>query len=175
MSVMPIAAHRTHPAAVAAFLIAAGGAATILGAYYFQYVLHYAPCELCLDERIPYYVGIPLALVVALAGLLRAPRPLLVGALVLLIVIMLIGAGLGVYHSGVEWKFWPGPAHCSGSMAGFGNAGGLLEQMNQTKIVPCDAAAWRLLGISLAGYNVLISLALAAIAWWGIRAAKARG
>jgi len=172
MSVMPIAAHRTHPAAVAAFLVAAGGAATILGAYYFQYVLHYAPCELCLDERIPYYLGIPLALVVALAGLFRAPRPLLVGGLALLVVIFLIGAGLGAYHSGVEWKFWPGPAHCSGSLANFGSAGGMLEQMNQTKIVPCDAAAWRLLGISLAGYNVLISLALAAIALWGAAKAK---
>jgi disulfide bond formation protein DsbB len=172
MSVMPIAAHRPHPAAVAAFLIAAGGAATILGAYYFQYVLHYAPCELCLDERVPYYVGIPLALVVALAGLLRAPRPLLVGGLTLLIVVFVIGAALGAYHSGVEWKFWPGPAHCSGAIENFGNAGGLLERMNQTKIVPCDAAAWRLFGISLAEYNVLISLALAAIALWGIAKAK---
>ena len=174
MSVVSIAANRTHPAAVAALLVAIGGAATILGAYYFQYVLHYAPCELCLDERIPYYVGIPLALVVALAGFLNAPRPLLVTGLALLVVIMLISAGLGVYHSGVEWKFWPGPVHCSGSMGGFGNAGGLLERMNETKIVPCDAAAWRLLGISLAGYNVLISLALAAIAVWGIKAQKAR-
>jgi disulfide bond formation protein DsbB len=172
MSVMPIAAHRTHPAAVAAFLIAAGGAATILGAYYFQYVLHYAPCELCLDERVPYYVGVPLALVVALAGLFRASRPLLVGGLALLIVVFVLGAALGAYHSGVEWKFWPGPTHCSGAIENFGNAGGLLERMNQTKIVPCDAAAWRLLGISLAGYNVLISLALAALAAWGIRARK---
>jgi disulfide bond formation protein DsbB len=171
---MPIAVRRTHPAAIAALLVAAGGAATILGAYYFQYVLHYAPCELCLDERIPYYVGIPLALVIALAGLFDVPRPLLVTGLALLIVVMLIGAGLGVYHSGVEWKFWPGPAHCSGVINNFGSAGGLMEQMNQTRIVPCDAAAWRLLGISLAGYNALISLALAAIALWGIRAQKAK-
>ena len=174
MSVMPIAAHRTHPAAVAAFLIAAGGAATILGAYYFQYVLNYAPCELCLDERIPYYVGIPLAVVVALAGLLRAPRPLLVGGLGLLAVIFLLGAALGAYHAGVEWKFWPGPTHCSGVIQNFGNAGSLLEQMNKVKLVPCDAAAWRLFGISLAGYNALISLALVAIAWWGISAGKAK-
>jgi disulfide bond formation protein DsbB len=174
MSVMSIAANRTHPAAVAAFLVAIGGAATILGAWYFQYVLHYAPCELCLDERIPYYVAIPLALVVALAALFRAPRPVLIAGLALLVVIMLIGVGLGVYHSGVEWKFWPGPAHCSGSMAGFGSAGSLLERMNETKIVPCDAAAWRLFGISLAGYNALISLALAAIAAWGIKAQTAK-
>jgi disulfide bond formation protein DsbB len=174
MSVMPIAANRTHPAAVAALFVAVGAAATILGAYYFQYVLHYAPCELCLDERIPYYVGIPLALVVALAGVFNAPRPLLVTGLALLVIIMLIGAGLGVFHSGVEWKLWPGPAHCSGAIGGNFGGGGLLEQMNRTRIVPCDAAAWRLFGISLAGYNALISLALAALALWGIKARKAK-
>jgi disulfide bond formation protein DsbB len=174
MSVVSIAANRTHPAAVAALLVALGGAVTILGAYYFQYVLHYAPCELCLEERIPYYVGIPLALAVALAGFVRAPRPLLVAGLALLILIMVISVGLGVDHSGVEWKFWPGPTHCSGDMSGFGSAGSLLERMNETKIVPCDAAAWRLFGISLAGYNALISLALAAIAWRGIKAQKAK-
>jgi disulfide bond formation protein DsbB len=171
---MPISASRTHLAALAALLVALVSAATILGALYFQYVLHYAPCELCLDERIPYYVGIPLALVVALAASFQAPRPLLITGLALLVVIMLVGAGLGIYHSGVEWKFWPGPAHCSGAINNFGNAGGLMEQMNQTRIVPCDAAAWRLFGISLAGYNALISLALAAIALWGIKALRAK-
>src|SRR6185503_19008245 len=174
MSVMPLAVRRTHPAAIAAFLVAIGGAATILGAYYFQYVLHYAPCELCLDERIPYYVAIPLAMVVALAALFQAPRPLVVTGLALLVVIMLIGVGLGIYHSGVEWKFWPGPAHCSGVLSNSGNASDLLKRMSQTKIVPCDAAAWRLFGISLAGYNALISFALAATALWGIRALKAK-
>ena len=174
MSVIPLAAPRSHPAATAAVLVAAGSSATILGAYYFQYVLHYAPCELCLLGRMPHYYGIPLAVVIAIAAWLRAPRSLLVAGLALLIVVMLIGAGIGVYHSGVEWKFWPGPAHCSGSLSGFGGAGGLLDRMNETKLVPCDVAAWRLFGISLAGYNVLISLALAAIAAWGIAASKAK-
>src|ERR1700746_3854611 len=115
------AVHSRSPAASAALLVAAGGIATILGAYFFQYVLNMAPCPLCLDERIPYYVGIPLALVVALAALRGAPRPLLVGGLALLLVAMLIGVGLGVYHSGVEWKFWPGPRDCTGPISNFGN------------------------------------------------------
>jgi disulfide bond formation protein DsbB len=174
MSVMLLAASRPHPAATAALLVIIGGTATMLGAYYFQYILHYAPCELCLDERIPYYVAVPLAAVVAIAASVRAPRSVVVAGLALLVVVMLIGAGLGAYHSGVEWKFWPGPAHCSGSMAGFGGAGGLLERMNETRIVPCDAAAWRLFGVSLAGYNALISLALAAVAAWGIGASKTK-
>ncbi len=172
MSVMSITMHRTHPAAVAAAIIAACGAATILGAYYFQYILHYVPCELCLKERVPYYAAIPLALVGVLAAWMRAPRQVIVGGLVLLALLMLAGVGLGVYHSGVEGKFWPGPTEGSGGTGNFGNASGLLERMQQTRLVPCDVAAWRFLGISLAGYNALISLALAVLALWGAAKAK---
>ena len=172
MSTTSIIANRAQPAAVAAFLVAAGGAATILGAYYFQYVLHYVPCELCLQQRIPYYLGIPLAIAVALAALFNAPRPLVIGGLALLVIAMLIGAGLGAYHAGVEWHLWEGPRDCGGAITSFGNAGSLLEEMNKTRLVPCNVAAWRFLGISLAGYNVLISLALAAVALWGIKAQK---
>jgi disulfide bond formation protein DsbB len=178
MSVTSIPLHRTHPAAVAAAVIAVVGAATILGAYYFQYGLHYEPCELCLKERVPYYAAVPLALIVALVDLAarRGWWPhivLVVGGLVLLALLMLSGVGLGVYHAGVEWKFWPGPTECSGSLSGFGSVGGLLEKMNQTRLVPCDVAAFRILGISLAGYNAMISLALAAVALWGAAKAKA--
>src|SRR5262249_36534112 len=122
MSTTSIIANRAQPAAVAAFLVAAGGAATILGAYYFQYVLHYVPCELCLQQRIPYYVGIPLAIAVALAALFNAPRPLVIGGLALLVIAMLIGAGLGAYHAGVEWHLWEGPRDCGGAITSFGNA-----------------------------------------------------
>jgi len=69
---------RAAPVAAAALAIAAVGAATILGAYFFEYVLHYQPCPLCLEQRIPYYVAIPLALVVAVAAKRQAPRPLLI-------------------------------------------------------------------------------------------------
>jgi len=174
MSATATTAVRKNPAAAAALLVAAGGAATILGAYFFQYILGIAPCPLCLEQRIPYYVAIPLALVAAIAALRGAPRPLVGGGLVLLVIAMLINAGLGVYHAGVEWKFWEGPRDCSGPISNFGNAGSLLQQMETTSVVRCDEAAWRFLGLSLAGYNVLISLALAAIALWGILAHKAK-
>jgi len=173
MSVMSIPLHRTHPAAAAAIVIAACGAATVLGAYYLQYGLHYVPCELCLKERVPYFAAIPLALVVALAAWRRAPRPVIVGGLVLLALIMLAGVGLGAYHAGVEWGFWPGPTECSGGTSNFGSASGLLDTINQTRLVPCNVAAFRFLGISLAGYNALISAALAALALWGVVKAKA--
>ena len=81
---------------------------------------------------------------------------------------MLVGAGIAVYHSGVEWKFWPGPQDCTGDIGNFGGAGGLLDKMQNTSLVRCDQAS-RILGISLANCNVVISLALAAVALWGIR------
>ena len=158
---------RANPAAAAATVVALGGAATLIGAWIFQYGFGYPPCPLCLEQRIPYYVGIPLALIVAFAAWRQAPRPLVIGGLALLALVFLFGAALGVYHSGVEWKFWPGPQDCTGDISSFGGAGGLLEQMEKTSIVRCDQAS-RFLGISLANVNVVISLALAAVAGWGV-------
>jgi disulfide bond formation protein DsbB len=71
---------------------------------------------------------------------------------------------LGVYHSGVEWGFWQGPTECTGPVGNLGSAGSLLERLDSVKVVRCDEVQFRFLGISLAGYNVLISLAMAAIA-----------
>jgi disulfide bond formation protein DsbB len=164
---------RSHPPAVAApvlaaVLVAAGGAATILGAYFFQYVLGLAPCPLCLDQRIAYYVSIPLAIVVAFAAARQAPPSLLVAGFAVISLAMLFNAGLAVFHAGVEWKWWPGPRECSGPIGDLGAGGDLLNQLQSISIVRCDEAAWRFLGLSLAGYNVLISVALAAIAVWGM-------
>jgi len=173
MTAMSISATRPSPAVTAALIVAAVGIATIAGAYFFQYVLGVQPCPLCLDQRKVYYVAIPLALIVALAASRNAPRPLIVGGLALLAVVMLCGATLAVYHSGVEWKFWPGPQDCTGDIGNFGNAGSLLEQMQKTSIVRCDQAQ-RFLGISLANVNIVISLALAAAAASGMRAERAK-
>jgi disulfide bond formation protein DsbB len=164
---------RTVPVAGAALAIAVAGIATILGAYYFEYVLHYQPCPLCLEQRIPYYVGVPLALVVALAAKFRAPRWLLVVGFAALALAMAIGAGLAAYHAGVEWHFWAGPQECSGD-PNFGRTGSLLDQLNKVIVVRCDEAPWRLFGVSLAGYNVVISAALVCVAWWGVKAALHR-
>lgn len=174
MTAMSVGASRSNPAATAALIVAAGGVAAIAGAYFFQYVLGLAPCPLCLEQRIPYYVAIPLALLVTRLAMGRASPNLVVGGLALLAVVMLIGAGLGVYHSGVEWNFWLGPQDCTGDITNFGGAGGLLDKMQKTSIVRCDQAS-RFLGISLANCNVVISLALAAVALWGVRAKLANG
>jgi disulfide bond formation protein DsbB len=161
---------RGEPAAVAALLVFALSAATILGAWYFEYVLKYPPCPLCLEERLPYHVVIPLSLLLAIAALVRAPQKLLTVGFAAIIVIVLCGAVLGAYHAGVEWHFWAGPTDCSGPITNFNAGGSILGQLQSINVVRCDEAAWRFLGISLAGYNVLISLVLAAIAGYGLLA-----
>jgi len=144
----------------AALAIAAAAAATIGGAYVFQYGWGYVPCKLCLEQRIPYYVGIPLALATAALP----PRWGRLG-LWCLCLVFLVGAGLGVYHAGVEWGVWLGPSDCGGGApTGTGNAADLLNQLQTIHIVSCTAAAWRFLGLSLAGWNALISLGLASLA-----------
>lgn len=155
----------THsPLFLAAFAIAVTSAATILGAYFFQYVMGLPPCPLCLQQRIPYYIAIPFGLVLAIAAL-RGARPSLIrGGLATLAVVLMVGVALGAYHAGVEWKMWAGPTDCTGPISDFGSTGSLLQQMQTTSVVRCDEAAWRFLGLSLAGYNALISATLAAVA-----------
>jgi len=145
-----------------------------VGAWFFQYGLGLKPCPLCLEQRYPYYLAIPLGVLVILGESVGSKRKVLLAALFVIIVGMLWNAGLGVYHSGVEWKLWAGPRDCSGPISSFGNAGSLIEQMQNTSLVRCDEAAWRFLGLSLAGYNAVISLALAAVALWGGKAELTR-
>jgi disulfide bond formation protein DsbB len=163
---------RADPAAGAALAIFIIGVATILGAWFFEYVLKYPPCELCLEERLPYHIVIPLSLLLTIAALVRAPQKILTVGFVVVLIVALCGAVLGGYHAGVEWHFWPGPTACTGSLNNLNSGGSILGQLKSINVVMCDQAAWRFLGISLAGYNVLISLAMAAIALYGLMARR---
>lgn len=156
-----------EPILVAALAIAGLGAATILGAWYFQYGLGLQPCPLCLEQRYAYYFAIPLAALVVLGASVGASRKVIVAAFVVIAAGMIWNAGLGAYHAGVEWKWWAGPQDCGGALGDLGSAGGLLKKLESIRVIRCDEVAWSFLGISLAGYNALISLALAAIAVWG--------
>lgn len=164
---------RREPSAAAASAIFVISAATLLGAWYFEYVVKLAPCPLCLEQRLPYYIVVPLSLLLAIAALVRAPRAIIIVGFLAIAAAMLYGASLGAYHAGVEWHWWPGPDDCSGPITDFNAKGPLLNQLQSIRVVRCDEAAWRFLGISLAGYNVLVSLLLAAIAACGLRAGRA--
>jgi disulfide bond formation protein DsbB len=154
----------------AAGLILLIAAATIAGAWIFQ-AFGIAPCELCLSERIPYYVGIPVA-AVTLIFALREWKALMLVGFILLFLIFAFSAGFGIYHAGVEWHFWEGPTACTGStMTKATSMQDFLHQLQTVKVVRCDAVAIRILGLSLAGWNAVISVVLAVIAIWGARKA----
>jgi len=160
------AARRLLPLALVMLGIAA---ATILGALGFEHIGGYLPCHLCLLERVPYYVGMPVAVLAAVAVWTKAPRMIVVGLFALFAALMLYNAGLAAYHSGVEWGFWEGPASCSPSVK-IESAADMLNQL-EAHAPSCTEAALRIFGISLAGYNVLISALLAALAVVGARKA----
>lgn len=141
----------SRQAALAILLVAL---ATIAGAWIFE-AMGYAPCPLCLKQRWAYYAAIPLA---AVAALLAAnPGPGLRGLFLLLALLWTGSAVFGAYHAGVEWKFWPGPTTCGGDIT----VG--LPDLSRP-VVSCDEAAIRILGLSLAGWNAVISVGLAALA-----------
>jgi disulfide bond formation protein DsbB len=157
--------HSAYRTGALALLLAAAGILSALGA---EHLGGLKPCELCLEQRYAYYAGIPLlflALVALTAGLQRAA----VALFVLVALAFLANAALGVYHAGVEWQFWPGPAACSGSQQLTTNAGNMLDALKTTNVVRCDQAAWRMFGLSFAGWNVIASLL---IAFLGLRAAS---
>lgn len=155
-----------------ALTVLAAAAATIGGALVFEHGFGLAPCKLCLMQRNPYYVAMPLALAAALAP----PRwsRLLLGAVA---VAFIVSAGLGVHHAGVEWGWWLGPSDCGGAGAASsgGNVGDFLNQLQTIRVVSCTEAAWRFLGLSLAGWNVVISLALAGLALAALALPPRRG
>jgi disulfide bond formation protein DsbB len=162
-----------NPALVAALAVAAIAASTIAGAWFFQLVLDIRPCPLCLEQRYAYYLAIPLAVLTAFVAS-RNGRTLILAGLAVLALAAIGNAVLGTYHAGVEWGFWQGPTDCTGPVGNLGSAGTLLERLDAVKVIRCDEVQWRFLGLSLAGYNVLISLAMAAIAAWGIAGSKRR-
>jgi disulfide bond formation protein DsbB len=138
-----------------AFLL---GLATILGALASQYIGGLQPCELCLDQRMPYYWGLPLlALILVLWN--RLPLPVWYVGMAIVTALFAWGAYLGIFHSGVEWGFWPGPTACTGIGETFS-----MDALNDLRpVIGCDVVQFRFLGISLAGYNALISLAVVAL------------
>ena len=165
---------RKDQAVSAAAVIFVVGLATIGGFLFFEYVLGYPPCPLCLDQRMAFYVSVPLAALLWLgAGHGAARKVLLLGFLVIA-ALMLWNTGLAVFHAGVEWKLWQGPTDCSGPINKLGSVGGLMQSLQSIRIVRCDEAAWRMFGISMAGYDVLISLFLAIAAGFGAKMARAR-
>jgi disulfide bond formation protein DsbB len=148
-------------------------AATIGGALTFQW-LGYQPCELCYKERWPYYAALALAPLAALAAQ-GARNNHARGAFLLMALLFAGDAALSIYHSGVEWKIFAGPSDCSGPLATARSMDDFLQQLRTVKVVRCDEPGLRILGLTLANWNVVVSAALAFFSTMGARGAGAPG
>lgn len=146
------------PTRLAAALIAAASLALLLGALGFQYLGGYPPCVLCYWQRYAHVAATVLAI-----GAVLIPRAAggLLGAAALA---LFIGAGIAGFHVGVEQHWWQGTAECGSSVTGTSGIEELRARLLAQPVVRCDEVAWSLFGISMAGYNLLISLAFGAVA-----------
>ena len=139
-----------------ALLAAAGSAGLLLGALAFQYLGGLAPCVLCIWQRWPHLAAVLIGLLALTLGLRLLAW---LGALA-----ALTSAAIGVFHVGVEQKWWEGLASCTaGSIDGISTADLLNPAVDVAAVVRCDAIAWQMFGLSMAGWNVVISVALALI------------
>ena len=134
------------------------GLVAILGALGSQVFGGLVPCELCLEQRLAYYWGLPVLAAILLLWN-RLPLPVWYVGMAIGALIFAWGTYMGAFHAGVEWGFWPGPTACTGlgsTDLSFGDLGG--DEIEA--VIPCDHVQFRFLGISLAGYNALVSLAI---------------
>ena len=136
---------------------AAMSTALLIGAFLFQHVGGMAPCSLCIWQRWAHAAVI----VAAAIGLLALPSR---AALLLPMAAALASFGIAGYHAGVEWQLWEGPAGCTASLGAGLGAADLVDQLLATPVVRCDDVPWSLFGLSMAGWNALLSLDIAGVA-----------
>lgn len=151
-----------------ALLVPAG---LLAGAYGSQHIGGLAPCEMCYWQRYAHFVGLAFALLALLLGGRMADRG---RSLVLLAALGIAGSGaIGVFHAGVELDYWEGFTQCT-MMVGGGSSEDLLRRILEAPMVRCDQVQWSLFGISMAGWNAILSLGSAlVILWLSLRRAKA--
>jgi disulfide bond formation protein DsbB len=138
------------------------------GALISQYVFGLHPCEMCMWQRWPHLAAILLALLaIALRGTPPASKLLALFATLAI----LISGGIGFFHAGVEYGWWQGLTACSTTPVG-GSTQDVLNSIMNTPLTRCDVAPWSLFGISLAGYNGILSLAAAIAIFTLLKKAK---
>ena len=155
----------------ALLLVLLGSVAVIGGALLFQFVGGLVPCELCLAERWPYYIGIPVTLAALCVG---GRRPLTLGLIAVVLLLFLGSTALAFYHVGVEQHWFQGPTACTGGSGGAQTLDELRAQLMATQPVRCDEPQWSLFGVSLAGWNLVASAALAVLSFAALREARGR-
>lgn len=142
-----------------------GSAAMLLAAWGFQYLGGLAPCTLCYWQRYPYMAAVPVGLVALVAGGALLPR---LGALA-----AAATGAVGVYHTGVERGWWPGPDTCTSGPVGELSPDQLLDQIMAAPLVRCDEVAWQMLGLSMASWNAVAAFGLMVLWLWAARLSRA--
>jgi disulfide bond formation protein DsbB len=149
-----------NPARAALFVIAAS-AGVLVGALVFQYGFGLYPCALCFAQRWPYYFAIGLAVLVLSLSRDATAGQTIVALLIVIALVFLGGTVLATYHVGIEQQWWEGTKACGGGLRASGlSLGELRTRLLDQPIVRCDRPAWALFGLSLAGFNIALSLGL---------------
>ena len=142
------------------WLIFAISLVTLSTALAFEHIGGLDPCSLCLQQRYAYYFLIPASLI---ASVLSRETNLGLAPVVLCTLAAAANVILAGYHAGVEYKWWEGPQGCTGVTLMPGSLDEFREQLSGVKVPRCDEIPWSLFGISMAGYNFLISILLTAL------------
>ncbi len=141
-------------------------AALLAGAWGSQLIGGLHPCEMCHWQRWPHYAAVVAAALAFVVPGRSVRLTLIAGAAALIAVSGMIG----IFHAGVEYHWWQGITACSTSVTGEGiSTDEMLRRILAAPVVRCDAAQWRLFGISLAGFNAIFSLGGAAVIAWLLR------
>lgn len=150
-------------------LLAGGGSAALLGGAYFifQLLMGLPPCAMCFWQRYPHAAAIVIALIALVVPGAALP--------ILGLLAALTTAGLGVYHAGVEQKWWDGPSSCTGSGLSNLSASDLLAVDSGPKLVMCDQISWQWLGLSMPAWNAVMSFGLVLVWALAVRASLRRG
>jgi disulfide bond formation protein DsbB len=143
--------------AARALVIAAASVAILAAVWIFQ-AFGYQPCELCLTQRYAFYAAAPLALLTAFLAS-RSAHALARAGFALLAALFAANTVLAAYHAGVEYHWWAGPTACTGGLTGSLDVNDLAKALDSVKVVRCDEVQLRILGLSLAGWNVVASAA----------------
>jgi disulfide bond formation protein DsbB len=143
-------------------IVAAASSALLGGAFLFEYVGGLAPCNLCIWQRWAHVAIIACAGLGLFAGRVSSYLSMWTG-LVLCFGAALASAGIAGYHAGVEWQLWAGPSGCTSTLASNMSTSALVDQLLATPVVRCDDVPWSLFGLSMAGWNMLLSLDIAGV------------
>lgn len=141
---------------VANYLVGLACCLVLATAYAFEYLANLQPCVLCIYQRIPYAVAIGLMLV---AAILRKNSQFNLILFIATSVVFAIGSAIAIFHIGIEQHLWQGTPEC-GNFMETDSVEALRKQLLAQPIVRCDEVAWSLFGISMTGYNFLISTSL---------------